>query len=102
MTCYALAQSTVTDQAQLDRYVGAAMPTLVAHGVTVLAFDEAPIAIEGAVERPRTMILKFATEQAFHDWYNSPEYMAARELRKDAAVGTFILIRDMQDDEPLS
>jgi uncharacterized protein (DUF1330 family) len=99
MSCYAIAQSSVTDPEQLDRYLAAAMPTLVSHGVTVLAFDEAPTAIEGDLEHPRIVILKFETEQAFYDWYDSPEYCAARELRKDAAVGTFTLVKDMSGPE---
>jgi uncharacterized protein (DUF1330 family) len=98
MSCYAIAQSRVTDPEQLDRYVAAAMPTLIAHGITVLAFDEAPVMLEGNNEHPRTVILKFNSEQAFHDWYDSPEYCAARELRKDAAIGTFILVRDIQEE----
>jgi uncharacterized protein (DUF1330 family) len=93
MKFYAIAQSRVTDSEQLNKYVAAASPTLAAHNIKILAYDEAPIVVEGALELPRTVILEFDSRQAFYDWYESPEYRAARELRLDAAIGHFILVQ---------
>jgi uncharacterized protein (DUF1330 family) len=93
MKVYAIAQSRVTDPEQLNKYVAAASPTLAAHKIKILAYDEAPVVIEGVVDQPRTVILEFDSRQAFYDWYESPEYQAARELRLDAAVGHFILVQ---------
>jgi len=95
MTVYAIAQASVDDQETLDEYVAAAMPILQAHQVKILSFDEAPTMIEGRVEHPRTVILEFESERAFHTWYESPEYQAARKLRENASRGTFILVKGL-------
>jgi uncharacterized protein (DUF1330 family) len=91
MSVFAIAQSRIKDQAALDAYVALAVPTLHEHGVEVLVFDEAPKVVEGTIDRPRTVILKFDSEEAFYRWYDSPEYQAAKQLREGAADGTFIL-----------
>ena len=95
MSVYAIAQSQITDEALLEQYVEAAMPTLTAHGVKILAFDAAPKSIEGTLEYPRTVVLEFESEQAFNQWYESPEYQAAKKIRKDASIGTFTLVQGM-------
>ena len=93
MACYAIAQSTITDHAQMERYIADAIPTLEAHGVKILAFDDAPTVIEATVEHARTVLLEFESEQAFRAWYDSAEYRAARELRESASAGSFILVK---------
>ena len=93
MTVYALAQGTITDREQLARYIEAVGDSIGHHGGTVLALDEAPQNIEGQVEHPRTVIIRFESADDFHAWYDSPEYTAARKLRETAAVGTFILVQ---------
>ena len=60
MTVYAIAQSQTTDQKALDAYVALAVPTLEAHNVKVLALDDSPTNIEGAIEHARTVILEFS------------------------------------------
>jgi uncharacterized protein (DUF1330 family) len=93
MPVYAIAQGRIGNRQQFDQYVAAAVPTLQAHRARLIALDEAPVVIEGDVTYPRTVILEFESEQAFHDWYDSAEYRAARKLRQDASTGTFILVK---------
>ena len=93
MAVYAIAQSQITDPDQFRHYLEAAGPTLEAHGVKLLAIDEQAAAIEGTTEYPRIVILEFASTEHFHRWYDSPEYVAARQHRMGAAVGTFVLVQ---------
>jgi uncharacterized protein (DUF1330 family) len=93
MTVYAIAQGRVEDREQFDQYIAAAIPTLETHKAGVLALDETPDVVEGDVSYPRTVILQFASSDAFYAWYNSPEYTAARKLRETASTGTFILVQ---------
>ncbi len=95
MPVYAISQASVDDQETLDEYVDAAMPLLQAHQVKILSFDESPTMIEGSVEHPRTVILELESAHAFRDWYESPEYQAARKLRENASRGTFILVKGL-------
>ena len=92
MTVYAIAQGKIKDRERFDRYVAEAIPTLTAHNVKVLALDESPVIVEGSVDFPRTVVLEFESADAFHHWYDSPEYTAAREHRLNSARGTFILV----------
>jgi len=91
MAVYAIAQSRITNPDQFSRYLEAAGPTLSAHGAKLLAIDEQAKAIEGATDYPRIVILEFESAEHFHRWYDSPEYVAARQHRLSAAEGTFIL-----------
>ena len=95
MTVYAIAQGRVTDPAQMALYVEAASPTLDQYGGTVVVFDETPDIIEGEMPTPRTVVIRFASAEAFHTWYDSPEYTAARRLRETAVVGSFILVQGL-------
>lgn len=97
MPVYAIAQGRVDDREQFDRYIVASIPTLEAHKAVVLALDEKPDTVEGDVAYPRTVILQFASSQAFYAWYNSAEYTAARKLRETASTGTFILVQGFSE-----
>ena len=68
-----------------------AIPTISAHGGRIVAFDETPEVVEGAVDYPRTVIVEFPTREAFRAWYDSPEYQAILPVRLDAAPGTLIV-----------
>ena len=92
MSVYAIAQGRITDQEAFDNYVALARPTLEAHDVNVVAFDESPVAVEGDIDFPRTVILEFPDSDAFYRWYDSAEYQAARQHRLPASVGRFILV----------
>jgi uncharacterized protein (DUF1330 family) len=93
MTVYAIAQGTITDRAQFNRYLEQSGPTLLAHGARLLAVDEAPAVVEGEVDYPRTVIIAFDSEAQFYAWYDSPEYRAARKEREAASVGRFLLVK---------
>lgn len=93
MTVYAIAQGRIKNRQQFDAYLAAAGPTFAGHDVKFLASDETPDVIEGEVPYPRTVIIQFDSAAAFHRWYDSPGYRAARRLRETAAVGTFILVQ---------
>jgi uncharacterized protein (DUF1330 family) len=84
----------------LDEYVAKALPTIQSHGGRVVAFDEAPDVVEGAIDRPRTVILEFASREAFRTWYDSPEYQSVLPLRLQSAPGTLILVEGLASSDP--
>jgi uncharacterized protein (DUF1330 family) len=92
MSVYAIAQGRIDDRKAFERYVELATPTLQTHNARILAVDEAPTSIEGTIDYPRTVILEFDSADAFHAWYDSPEYVAARQHRIAASAGRFILV----------
>jgi len=95
MAVYVVAQGRIENRKLLEEYVGKALPTIAAHGGRVLAFDESPDVIEGTVDRPRTVILEFASPEQFRAWYDSPEYRKILPLRLEAAPGTLIVVEGL-------
>ena len=95
MPVYVLAQGRIENRKLLDEYVAKALPTIQSHSGRVVAFDEAPDVVEGAIEHPRTVILEFASREAFWTWYDSPEYQEVLPLRLESAPGTLILVEGL-------
>jgi uncharacterized protein (DUF1330 family) len=91
MPVYVIAQGRIEDPEQLGKYVAKAIPTITHHGGKILAFDEMPEVVEGEVGFPRTVILEFASREAFRAWYDSPEYQAILPLRLESTPGTLIV-----------
>ena len=96
MSVYVVAQGRIENRKLLDEYVAQALPTISAHGGRVVAFDETPEVVEGTVEYPRTVIVEFATREAFRAWYDSPEYQAILPQRFAAAPGTLIVAHGLE------
>lgn len=96
MSVYVVAQGRIENREQLDEYVAQALPTIRAHGGRVVAFDETPEVVEGNVDYPRTVIVEFATREAFRAWYDSPEYQAILPQRFEAAPGTLIVAQGLE------
>ena len=96
MSVYVVAQGRIENRELLDAYVAQALPTISAHGGRVVAFDETPEVVEGTVEFPRTVIVEFATREAFRAWYDSPEYQAILPQRFEAAPGTLIVAQGLE------
>ena len=88
MSALVLVQGRTTDAERYLIYRDAATPTLLKYGGTpvVQAGGDNPSAVtalEGEVAEGVT-ILQFVSKEAALAWYDSPEYTAARELRRDA------------------
>ena len=99
MSALVLVQGRVTDAERYLAYRDAAAPTLLKYGGTpvVLAGGDNPSAVtalEGEVAEGVT-ILQFASKEAALAWYDSPEYTAARELRRDAAEITMLVVETL-------
>jgi uncharacterized protein (DUF1330 family) len=87
MSVYVVAQGRIENRKQLEAYVAKALPTIQAHGGRVLAFDETPEVVEGAVEYPRTVILEFSSREQFRGWYDSAEYQKSSSTASRVPAG---------------
>lgn len=95
MPIYVVAQGRIENRKMLDEYIAKALPTIQSHGGRLMAFDEAPEVVEGTIEFPRTVILEFASREAFRAWYDSPEYQEALPLRLESTPGTLIVVEGL-------
>ena len=50
------------------------------------------VLLEGDLEQDRLVVIEFSDRASAEAWYNSPEYQAARKLRENAAIGTFVAV----------
>ena len=90
MPAYLIANITVTDPEAFKAY-GAKVPAVIAQfGGRYLVRGGAVTAVEGASPFNRLVVLEFPSMDAARGFYNSPEYLAAREAR--AGVSDFDML----------
>jgi uncharacterized protein (DUF1330 family) len=95
MSVYVVAQGRIENRKMLDEYGARALATIEASGGRLVAFDESPEVVEGKIDHPRTVIIEFPSREAFHAWYDSPEYQAVLPLRLRSAPGTLIVVEGL-------
>jgi len=81
MSVYFVVQEQVNDQAGVDEYLKLAGPTMEDKRGRAIVFDDPVTPVEGEWHGTRLVILEFEDEDAFREWYESPEYQAALPLR---------------------
>ena len=94
MSVYFVVQEEVHDSDGLDAYMEAAKASSLGRGKAVVV-DNAVAAVEGGWHGARLVILEFEDEDAFRDWYDSPEYQKALPLRLAATDSRAALARGL-------
>jgi uncharacterized protein (DUF1330 family) len=89
---YAVATITVTDQEKYAEYMKLAGPAMAKFGGKFLVRGGRTAVLEGKLEHPRVALLEFPSFEKAQEFYNSPEYAAARAKREGAAVFNFVLV----------
>jgi len=95
MAAYIIARIEVTDADQYENYKAAAPAAIARYGGTYLARGGAVETVEGDNESRRVVILQFPDMGAARNFYNSPEYTAARKKRAGAANGQFVIVEGL-------
>lgn len=92
---YFIAQIQVDDwDAFMSEYGPRAMGTLMEHNIKVLVGGPGATTLEGEWAGNHTVVIEFESREAIEDWYNSPEYAAARPFRFDTTSLNNIVIAD--------
>lgn len=89
---YIIASVTVTDPVQYEEYRKWSSQAMHAHGAEVCVRGGKVKILEGGWDPERTVILKFPSVQAAQAFYDSPEYLKARQARQGAAVMRMVLV----------
>lgn len=90
MAGYFIANYTIKNQAEYQKYMAAVGPSLQAHGAELVVVDRDSVLLEGSAGHV-TVVLKFATKAAAQAWYESPEYQAIVHLRTDNSEGIGVI-----------
>ncbi|TDC76814.1 DUF1330 domain-containing protein [Streptomyces hainanensis] len=85
MPAYVIVGVDVLDQEAGLAYAAVAQPSILSHGGRYLVAGPTPAPVEGAWDSDRLLVIEFPDMDRIREWYDSPEYRRARELRKDAA-----------------
>lgn len=91
MAGYFIANYTITNQAEYQKYLAAVGPALQAHGAESVVVDRDTEPVEGSPGQV-TVVLRFATKAAVRAWYESPEYEAIRHFRTDNSEGIGVIV----------
>lgn len=75
-------------------YQNEVLPMFEKLNIEVLAVDDAPKAIEGDTMNQRMVVIKFDNEEAFYNWYDSPEYKKIKPIRLENSKGEVHLLQE--------
>lgn len=92
MAAYFVFHNRVRDTQKMQEYIPKAIETLAPYRAEVLVLDENTTVVEGVLDLPRTIVIKFASRDEALDWYNSAAYRAVRPLRLEATEGFALLV----------
>ena len=99
MPAYMIARINVTDPEQYEVYKSLAPIAIKKYGGRYLTRGGAMETLEGPEETMRVILLEYPDMETAKAFYDCPEYKEAREARKDAAEGQFVLLEGL--DKPL-
>ena len=83
---------TVKDPEMYKEYMALAPATIATHKGKYLVRGGTYEALEGDWSPQRFVVLEFPSAQAAKDWWNSPEYTAARKIRQRCADARMLLV----------
>jgi len=91
---YFIATHDITDPHRYEHeYVPAVTRTLAAAGGDVVVATGRARTIEGVAPN-HTVVVRFPSEQAFRDWYDSEDYAAIRAIRSAATTNGSAVLAD--------
>ena len=90
MTAYFIVNYRVTNPEGYQKYRELAGSSVAAHGGELVVGDWSSEPVEGD-PAPVTIIIRFASKEAFRGWYDSPEYQAALPYRLDNTEGHSVI-----------
>jgi len=89
---YIYAELEVTDPALFETYRPLAAASIAAFGGRYAVRGGDPKVLEGNGPAPRVVLLEFASKERAMEWYNSPQYQAALQIRLRCASTKVVLL----------
>lgn len=95
MSGYIIANVQVTNPVQYEEYKKWSTAAMKAHNAEVCVRGGQVEVLEGDWEPERIVILKFPTFDAAKAFYETPEYIKAREARAGAAIMRMVVVEGL-------
>jgi uncharacterized protein (DUF1330 family) len=93
---YLVVQAEVTNAERYAEYAKLSPDIVSKYGGRFLARAGRTVTLEGPPAKNRVVVIEFPSLDKAQQFYNSPEYAAARKLREGAAVAQFIAVEGVQ------
>jgi uncharacterized protein (DUF1330 family) len=85
MAAYMIVQITITDEEKYKHYRTSVVPLIAKFGGKIVVQRGPVELLEGNHDGRRMVMFEFPSMEALHAFWNSPEYVPVKELRRDAA-----------------
>jgi uncharacterized protein (DUF1330 family) len=95
MSGYIIANVQVTNPVQYEEYKKWSSAAMQAHKAVVCVRGGQVQVLEGDWSPERIVILKFPTFEAAKAFYDTPEYLKAREARAGAAIMRMVVVEGL-------
>jgi uncharacterized protein (DUF1330 family) len=92
MAAYIIVNVTINDPSRYDEYKQLAAPTVEAYGGRYIVRGGETAALEGEWQPGRVVVLEFPDSDRAKEWWNSPEYAPAKEIRQAIATTDMIVV----------
>jgi|tagenome__1003787_1003787.scaffolds.fasta_scaffold19156258_1 uncharacterized protein (DUF1330 family) len=92
---YVLVQVDVTDAQRYGEYTKLSPGIIAKFGGRFLARGGRTTTLEGTPARGRVVVIEFPSFERAQEFYNSPDYEAARKVRAGAATAQFVLVEGL-------
>ncbi len=86
MAAYFMVQRTVSNEKQYQKYQEAVGPLIMKFGGKFLVRGGKVEVLEGQPDARSMVVFEFPSMEAIHAFWNSPEYVPVKALRKGAAT----------------
>jgi len=86
MAAYFIVQSTISDEAQYQKYRDAVIPLIARFGGKNIVRGAKVEALEGRHDGRRMVIYEFPSMDAIHAFWDSPDYVPVKKIQDGAAV----------------
>ena len=100
MAAYLIVYMTVSNQEQMKRYQAVTPAAIAKYDGKFLVRGGPRVTVEGPDETRRVVVLEFPTFKRAQEFWDSPDYRAAVELRRGAAVFNAIIVEGAPPDAP--
>jgi uncharacterized protein (DUF1330 family) len=96
MPAFIVSRLDITDLDLMKQYQRDVVAVVEAYGGRYHVRGAEVVALEGAWENDRMVVLEFADRDAALAWYNSEEYRPLKEMRQKAGDATILLAQGLQ------
>jgi uncharacterized protein (DUF1330 family) len=86
VAAYFIAQATVTDEPQFQKYRDAVVPFIASFGGKIVAKGAKVAVLEGQHDTRPVVMFEFPTMEAIHAFWDSPDYAPIKKIRDGIAT----------------